>query len=111
MKVRHLTPRLALRGANNECRKSAVLTFVFTNPEGFSMKNEWAPLFQKSGIDKISYVPPHQPMKREEWPTLGEMLDSGRRVVTFIDSKADNGDDRVDYLLPEFPHVSLTYFG
>lgn len=42
-------------------------------------------------------------MKIDEWPTLGEMIESGKRVVVFMDSKADV--DSVDFILPEFQMV------
>jgi hypothetical protein len=85
----------------------AVITFVFTNPEGLSMKNVWLPAFKASGIDTYAYVPPTFPMQQTAWPTLGEMIASGKRVVTFIDAGADKVGDTVDFLLPEFPMVSL----
>lgn len=44
-------------------------------------------------------------MKNSEWPTLGEMIDSGKRVVVFLDAGADTS--QVDFLLPEFEMVSL----
>jgi hypothetical protein len=42
-------------------------------------------------------------MKNSEWPTLGEMIDSGKRVVVFLDSGADTS--QVDFILPEFEMV------
>ena len=44
-------------------------------------------------------------MKQSGWPTLGQMIDSGKRVVVFMDSGADNGG--VDYILPEFQMVGV----
>jgi hypothetical protein len=46
-------------------------------------------------------------MKNSEWPTLGEMIVSGKRVVVFLDAGANTS--QVDFLLPEFEMVSL-YF-
>ena len=51
----------------------------------------------------MAYVPPQNPMKREDWPTLRELLDSGKRVVVFIDKGAEDGS--VPYLLPQFTMV------
>lgn len=83
-----------------------VLTFVFTNPEGKSLTNIWHPTFVDSGIEPLTYVPPTKPLKQSDWPTLGQMIDSGKRVVVFMDSGADDGE--VGYILPEFPMVSCT---
>jgi len=93
-----------------DANPNEVLTFVFTNPEGVSMNNVWLPAFQASGMDKLAFVPPQQPMPQSVWPTLGEMIDSGKRVVTFIDAGADKANDTVNFLIPEFPNVWETPF-
>jgi len=86
-----------------------VLTFLFTNGDGLSVSGVWEPAFVAAGIDTIAYIPPvnvlETPMTRSQWPTLGEMINSGLRVVTFMDFGAGaNGTDGtpVDYILPEF---------
>lgn len=61
-----------------------------------------------SGITPLAYVPPSLPVKQSEWPTLGEMIDSGKRVVVFLDAGADNSG--VDFILPEFAMVRLHAF-
>ncbi|KAM6499914.1 PLC-like phosphodiesterase, TIM beta/alpha-barrel-containing domain containing protein [Amanita muscaria] len=86
-----------------------VLTLLFTNPEGRSVLNVWKPIFDQAGLTSMMYVPPHVPMKYNEWPTLGEMIDSGKRVVVFLDSSADTS--KVDFILPEFPMIWETPFG
>jgi hypothetical protein len=60
-----------------------VFTFLFTNPEGVSLTHVWDPLFQQSGLAALAYIPPHLPMKASDWPTLGSMIDSGKRLVVF----------------------------
>ena len=42
-------------------------------------------------------------MKYNEWPTLGEMINSGKRVVMFLDYGANT--TQVDFILPEFDMV------
>jgi len=34
---------------------------------------------------ELAYTPSHTPMKRDDWPTLGEMVTSGKKVVVFMD--------------------------
>ena len=51
----------------------------------------------------MAYVPPQSPMMRDDWPTLKEMLDAGKRLVVFIDKGAD--ERTVPYLLPQFSMV------
>lgn len=41
-----------------------VLTLIFTNPEGVSLKDVWDPAFQASGIAQLAYVPPSIPVKQ-----------------------------------------------
>ncbi|KAF8636279.1 hypothetical protein AX17_003658 [Amanita inopinata Kibby_2008] len=86
-----------------------IITLLFTNPEGQSVTNVWKPIFDQAGITQMAYVPPHSPMTRDDWPTLGEMIDSGRRVVVFLDSGADTS--QVDFILPEFQMIWETPFG
>ncbi|TFK88741.1 PLC-like phosphodiesterase [Polyporus arcularius HHB13444] len=92
-----------------DANPNEVLTFIFTNPEGASLPQLWDPAFQNSGIAALAYVPPHLPMKQSEWPTLGSLIDSGKRVVVFLDAGADT-DRSVPYILPEFEMIWETPF-
>ncbi|KAF9448739.1 PLC-like phosphodiesterase [Macrolepiota fuliginosa MF-IS2] len=85
-----------------------VVTFIFTNPEGLSVADIWKPAFDSAGITPLAYVPPQVPMKNSDWPTLGEMIDSGKRVVIFLDTGAD--PSQVNFILPEFDMVWETPF-
>lgn len=76
-----------------------VLTIIIANPEKVP-GDVWQPIFESTGLADMAYVPPQVPMTREDWPTLKEMLDSGRRLVVFIDKGAEEGS--VPYLLPQF---------
>ncbi|KAG8774606.1 hypothetical protein FRC16_005050, partial [Serendipita sp. 398] len=80
-----------------------VFTFVFTNPERVSPKAVWSPLFEQSGLASMAYVPPHLPMKATEWPTLGEMIQTGKRLVVFMDYGSNPAE--VSYILPQFDHI------
>jgi len=93
-----------------DANPNEVITFVFTNPEGLSMNNVWLPAFQASGMDALAYVPLSLPVQQSAWPTLGDMISSGKRVVTFIDAGADTAGDTVDFLIPEFPNIWETPF-
>lgn len=46
-------------------------------------------LFKAAGLDKLSYVPPSAAITSTQWPTLGSMISSGTRLVTFLDAMAD----------------------
>lgn len=91
-----------------DANPNEVLTFIFTNPEGASVKDVWKPIFDAAGMTPLVYVPPLNPMKFSDWPTLGEMINIGKRVVVFLDSGADVG--QVNFILPEFQMVCLFAF-
>jgi len=82
---------------------------LFTNPEGLSPAAVWKPIFDAAGITNFTYIPPSLPVKRSDWPTLGSMIDSGKRVVVFLDSEAD-GPDPANFILPEFSMIWETPF-
>ena len=90
-----------------DANPNEVLTMIFTNPEGLSLPGQWVPAFINSGIVDLAYVPPRLPMKQSDWPTLGDMINSGHRVVAFLDHGADGSDGGVvDFILPEFDMVN-----
>ncbi|KAJ2921364.1 hypothetical protein H1R20_g15730, partial [Candolleomyces eurysporus] len=81
-----------------------VFTFVFTNPGMNSVPGVWKPIFDQAGITPMAYVPPTRPMKRNDWPTLRELIDTNKRVIVFLDAGADgSAGGEVDFILPQFP--------
>jgi hypothetical protein len=91
-----------------DANPNEVLTLLFTNPEGQSVSTVWKPAFDAAGITPMAYVPPSVPMKNSDWPTLGELIDSDKRVVVFLDSDADPSS--VNFILPEFEMIWETPF-
>lgn len=80
-----------------------VLTLVFVNPEEVSVKDVWKPIFEKTGIADMAYVPPQPIMSRNDWPMLGEMIATGKRVVIFLDKGAESRTEpEADFILPQF---------
>ncbi|KZT20223.1 PLC-like phosphodiesterase [Neolentinus lepideus HHB14362 ss-1] len=92
-----------------DANPNEVLTFIFTNPEGLSIKDMWDPAFQNSGIANVTYVPPSVPVKQSDWPTLGQLIDADTRVVVFMDYGAKDGTT-VPYIMSEFTMVWETPF-
>ncbi|KIM43916.1 hypothetical protein M413DRAFT_68325 [Hebeloma cylindrosporum] len=91
-----------------DANPNEVLTLLFTNPEGLSVLDVWKPAFDASGITPLTYVPPSLPVKQSEWPTLGKLIESGKRVIVFLDSSTDTG--LVNFILPEFQMIWETPF-
>ncbi|KAF8968511.1 PLC-like phosphodiesterase [Flammula alnicola] len=91
-----------------DANPNEVLTLLFTNPEGQSVSTVWKPAFDAAGITDLAYVPPSVPVQQSDWPTLGELIDSGKRVVVFLDAGADTSS--VNFILPEFEMIWETPF-
>ncbi|KAJ3212128.1 hypothetical protein HDU83_005756 [Entophlyctis luteolus] len=85
-----------------------VVTILMTNNDDVAVNAEWLTSFQDSGIDQLAYIPPYMPLPRGHWPTLGEMIDSGRRAVLFLDYKADF--QTVNYVFNEFSNMFETRY-
>ncbi|KAL8878548.1 MAG: hypothetical protein Q9192_008427 [Flavoplaca navasiana] len=64
--------------------------------------------FRSSGLDKMAYTPAVHPLPFDAWPTLGEMINAGRRLVVFMDYGADI--QKVDFILDEFAYYFETPF-
>jgi hypothetical protein len=82
--------------------------FLVANPrevvllvvEDYVPPAEVAAAFTDSGLADLVFHGPARP----PWPTLGEMADSGQRVVTFLES----GKPGVDWLHPAFDAIQET---
>lgn len=92
----------------------AVVTFLFVNT-GVPLIR-WIEAYYRTGFDLISYEPPpdkrYGRMQIEGWPTIEEMVQSGKRAVTFLSGGAR--EYLVPWLLAEFDYmfeVFLIYSG
>ncbi|KAK5110106.1 hypothetical protein LTR62_006240 [Meristemomyces frigidus] len=84
-----------------------VVTWLIVNSDYVSVGNYTAAI-ENSGIKPYLYIPQYSPQHRDQWPTLGEMILSGKRVVMFMDYYADPAS--VPYILDEFTHIWETPF-
>lgn len=84
-----------------------VVTIVIGNAK-YVPATEYVSAYEDSGIIDMAYIPPKNPMGRADWPTIGNMILTGKRVVTFMDYEARQGE--VPYILDQFIHVWETPF-
>ncbi|KAI7288773.1 PLC-like phosphodiesterase [Hortaea werneckii] len=87
-----------------------VVTILVGNSDyekGVTAKDYVKP-FEESGLMPYLYEPEYVPQRRNQWPTLGEMILSGKRVVAFIDYNANQ--TAVPWLLDEYTHFWSTPF-
>jgi hypothetical protein len=61
-----------------------VVTILWTNPDKISMQI-FAGIFEAVAADKYVFTPPTtDPVARDAWPTLGQMIAANTRLVAFI---------------------------
>ncbi|KAJ5712848.1 uncharacterized protein N7483_010029 [Penicillium malachiteum] len=82
-----------------------VVTVLLTNGDSVGIST-FGSTFSSSGIDSYTYVPPSEPLAIGDWPTLGDLISSGKRLVAFLDYGADTST--VDYILDEFAYYFET---
>ena len=78
-----------------------VLTLLIVNSDNVPATS-YDTIFKSVGLDTVSFVPESTPVPLLSWPTLGDMIDSGKRLVTFLDNGASAS---VPYLLDGKPFV------
>jgi hypothetical protein len=96
-----------LGGYELEPTLRAIRDFLIQNPaevllliiEDYVTPEDLARAFERSGLTDLVYSGPAPP-----WPTLGELVTSGQRVIVFIES----GKPGVGWLRPAFEHIQET---
>ena len=59
--------------------------------------------FRTSGVSELAYIPPKPIMARDDWPTLGQMIETNKRLVVFVDHGAERAvNPTANFILPEF---------
>lgn len=65
-----------------------VLSLLIVNSDDFP-PTTYDTVFKGAGLDTMSYAPPSASIPATQWPTLGSLIDSGKRLITFMDASAD----------------------
>jgi hypothetical protein len=73
-----------------------VLSLLIVNIDNLG-PSAYDTVFRAAGLDTVSYEPTTSAVEAANWPTLGSMIDSGKRLVTFLDNGANTAV--VPYLL------------
>ena len=85
-----------------------VVSLLIVNSDNLP-PSQFDTVFKAAGVDTISYAPDTAIVQAPVWPTLGTLIDSGKRLVTFLSTTADF--TAVPYLIdgtPPVPHDTLT---
>ncbi|KAL9106450.1 MAG: hypothetical protein Q9227_008538 [Pyrenula ochraceoflavens] len=87
-----------------------VVTLLLTNGDNVDI-SLFDNAFNTAGAKKYTYAPANGEavaLKLDSWPTLGDMIDSGKRLVVFLDYGANTA--KVPYILDEFAYYYETPF-
>ncbi|EGE06742.1 hypothetical protein TEQG_05737 [Trichophyton equinum CBS 127.97] len=84
-----------------------VVSLLIGNGDFIKVKNFTAPI-QSSGLIDHVYTPKNHSIALDDWPTLSEIILSGKRAMVFMDYKANH--DEVPYILDEFTYIWETPF-
>lgn len=84
-----------------------VVTILVGNGDLVDVGNFTAPI-ENSGLARYAYIPSQIPLGVKDWPTLSELILTGKRAVIFMDYKANQ--KAVPYILDEFSQMWETPF-
>ncbi|KAF8711775.1 PLC-like phosphodiesterase, partial [Rhizoctonia solani] len=70
--------------------------------------SSFAAIYEAASMVDISYAPSTPTVAADQWPTLGTLIDSGKRVLTFMDNSADS--TAVPYIIDEFSNIWETAY-
>jgi len=90
-----------------DANPNEVLTLLIVNINNLA-STAFDTVFRAVGLDTISFRPTAAVTTVFDWPTLGSMIDSGQRLVTFLDNGADFTS--VPYIIDEFTNIWETAF-
>ncbi|KAH7930497.1 PLC-like phosphodiesterase [Leucogyrophana mollusca] len=85
-----------------DANPNEVLSMLIVNSDDFP-PTAFDAVFKSVGLDTISYAPPSASIPATQWPTLGSLIDSGKRLLTFMDAEADFTS--VPYIIDEFTNI------
>lgn len=60
-----------------------VVTLLVGNGDDNILIEEFEPVFESTGADQIVFTPSER-MGLADWPTIGEIIDGGRRLIVFM---------------------------
>ncbi|KAF9106681.1 hypothetical protein BGX27_009059 [Mortierella sp. AM989] len=84
-----------------DANPNEVITILWENSQKLTPAHFQA-VYAVAGMDKYSHT---QPAGSAAWPTLAQMISSGKRLVNFIDNGADA---TVPWLMPEYTFIFET---
>jgi len=90
-----------------DANTNEVVSILLVNIDNLAAST-YGQVFQSTGLADLAFAPNTSTLPASQWPTLGDMIDSGKRLVVFMDNGAN--DTAFPYLIPEFVNVWETAF-
>ncbi|KAL1891422.1 hypothetical protein Sste5346_007685 [Sporothrix stenoceras] len=96
----YLTPIKSFLDSN----PNEVITLLLTNGDSIPV-SQYGTVFSAVGLASYAYAPTGT-LTLDQWPTLAELISSGKRLIVFMDYHADVS--QVNYILDEFTYLYET---
>ncbi|KAI0756866.1 PLC-like phosphodiesterase [Daedaleopsis nitida] len=90
-----------------DANPTEVLSLLIVNSDNVA-PSDYDTVFKAAGVDTLAYAPDSASLPASGWPTLGSLIDSGKRLVVFLSTKADFTS--VPYLIDEFTNIWETAY-
>ncbi|KAI6781116.1 uncharacterized protein J7T54_003284 [Emericellopsis cladophorae] len=84
-----------------------VVTLLIGNGDDNILIEEFQPAFEAAGARDMVFEPGSD-LGPRNWPTLGELIDTGHRFIVFMDYNANLA--KVPYIIPQYNHYVETPF-
>lgn len=75
-------------GATADRAMRSVVSLLIVNSDNVA-PSEYDTVFKAAGLDTLAYAPASASLAASGWPTLGSLIDSGKRLVAFLSTTAD----------------------
>lgn len=85
-----------------------VISLIIVNIDNLP-PTTFAQSFASAGLEQYAFAPEQATLTVSDWPTLGSMIDSGKRVVAFMDNTADFS--QVPWLIDQFNNMFEDAYG
>ena len=85
-----------------------IISFIIVNIDNLA-PTSFASSFATAGLEQYAFTPDSATLTVSQWPTLGSMVDSGKRVVVFMDNSADFTS--VPWIIDQFTNMFEDAYG
>lgn len=85
----------------------SVVSMLIVNSYDNILPSAYDAVFSSAGLNTMAYAPSNATVAETAWPTLGTLINSGKRLVVFLTTQADY--QTVPYLIDGILNPFSTY--